>query len=321
MKTTYLITGGAGNLASQLTHELGVPGKQIVLFDTTGQPSVPVASGCRFVRGDVTSRREIREVLESTRPDTILHMASLLSGSSEQDLPRAWNVNLHSTMMILETMVELDIERILFPSSVATYGGMLPDRLPEDHPQWPTTFYGFTKLACERLGVYFHDQHGVDFRALRLPIVLSAYTPPGAASAYASRAFIDAVRTGGYTFRVAPSSRAACVYIKDALRALTGLLQAPVSNLTRQVYNIHAIAPSAEEIRTTVVDRVAGADIKFEPEPSMVALVEGWPAAIDDQAARNDWNWTPSYNLDRLADAFVADLQAFSPAKAASNTR
>src|SRR6266850_1282725 len=60
-----------------------------------------------------------------------------------------------------------DRQRVIFSSTIATYGANLPEQLTEDAPQWPVSLYGVTKVAGERLGVYYHHQFGLDFRAVR----------------------------------------------------------------------------------------------------------------------------------------------------------
>ena len=205
--------------------------------------------------------------------------------------------------------VQMNVEQVLFTSTVATYGGRLPDTLPEDFPQWPSGLYGATKVACERLGVYYHEQHGIDFRCIRLPVVVSQFAPPGAASAYASQAFVQAVHSRRFVFQVRPETRPSIIYVKDALHAIDDLLHAPQANLTRRVYNIHAIAPSAGELAMAITDRVPNAEITFEPDPALVQLIESWPTTIDDATARSDWGWQPRYDLPSLADHFIEDLQ------------
>ena len=72
--------------------------------------------------------------------------------SSAADPPRAWRVNASAAVELLELAAEHGVQRFFFPSTSATYGGRLPDPLPEDHPQWPDNIYGATKVAVERVG-------------------------------------------------------------------------------------------------------------------------------------------------------------------------
>ena len=308
MERTYLITGGAGNLACQLTLELARDGGRIVLMDPASRPVARVAADCDYVVGDVTRPAEIAAVIKRHRPSVIFHFASLLSGRSEEDREAAWRVNMDGAFALFESAVANGVETVVFPSSLAAYGGPLPSPLPEDFPQWPSGLYGVTKAAVERLGVYYHRQHGLDFRCLRLPVTVSEFAPPGAASAYASRLFVESVRDGCYTLRVRPQTGPAIIFVKDVIRALTAILQAPSERLSRRVYNIFAMAPSAQELAEAVVDRVPHAQVKFDPNPDVVALIESWPVNIDDGSARADWNWQPRYDLPRMADEFVAAL-------------
>jgi len=309
MAETYLVTGGAGNLACQMTFELMGEGDRIVLFDIADKPQAPVADGCEYVRGDLTSSKDLRSVLKSSQPTVVLHLASLLSGSTEQDRAKGWSVNLDGTFGLLECALEMGIGKVFFPSSVAAYGGTLPDPLPEDFPQWPEGLYGVTKVACERLGYYYHHRHGLDFRCLRLPIVISRFAPPGASSAYASHAFVEAVRSGQYTFKVNPGTRGPMVYVRDAIRAMIALTNAPAQALTRRVYNIHGISPSAEEIANALRSRIDDVRITFDPDPLVAKLIESWAAVIDDDSAQQDWQWKPTYGLDEIADDMIRELR------------
>lgn len=306
---TYLITGGAGNLACQLTFDLAQRGHRLVLLDVAERPVAQIADGCAYVRVDLTCPGDVAAVIKQHEPDAILHFASLLSGKSEKDRSSAWRVNMDGAFSLFETALELGVRKFFFPSSLAAYGGKLPNPLPETFPQWPRSLYGVTKATVERLGVYYHDKHGLDFRCIRLPVVISASAPPGAASAYASRLFVEAVRTGRFTFKVRPETRPSVIYVKDVLRAIIGLLDTPSECLTRRVYNIYALAPSAGELAEVIRSRIGEAKLDFDPDPKVVHLIESWPIVIDDSSARRDWNWKPRYDLAALADDFLQALR------------
>jgi threonine 3-dehydrogenase len=308
MAKIYLITGGAGNLACQLSFLLADTAARIILFDRAERPVGPASRSCIYLRGDLTAAGELRRVLLEHRPDTVLHLASLLSGSCEENRQRGWEVNCDGAFALFEAALEAGVSQVFFPSSLAAYGGRLPDPLPEDHPQWPTGLYGVTKAACERLGVYYHQRHGIDFRCLRLPVVISRFAPGGAASAYSSRAFIEAVMERRFTFPVRPTTRVSVVYVRDALRGIVDLIEAPAASLTRRVYNIHGLSPSAEEIAAAVQARFSGVSFRFDPDPNVIKLIESWPARIIDDSARRDWGWNPVYDLPHLAEDMLREL-------------
>jgi threonine 3-dehydrogenase len=310
MSDTYLITGGAGNLACQLTHLLSERGHSVVLCDLAEKPVAKTAEGCRYVQSDLATPGAIAHIVAECRPNVVVHFASLLSGSSEADRPLAWRVNADAAFDLFEVALHSGVRQVFFPSSVAAYGGPLPDPVPEDQPQWPIGLYGVTKLAVERLGTYYHAKHGLDFRAIRVPVVISRFAPPGAASAYASRAFVEAVAQGRFVFKVRPEARPSLIYVKDVLRAIVALLDAPTERLTRRVYNIQALSPAAGEIAEAIRQRLPRAELTFEPDPMVTALIEGWPIRFDDASARRDWHWQPRYDLPALADDFLGELQS-----------
>lgn len=311
-RRTTLVTGGGGNLARRLADRFGERGDRVVLLDLAPDPPVDPNCEAEYVVCDVADRERLEEVFRRERPRIVLHCASLLSGSSEDDRERAWRVNVDGSFAVFEAAIATGTERIFFPSSVAAYGPPLPESVSLDQPQWPTGLYGVTKMAVERLGVYYRERHGLDFRCLRLPVVVSRDAPPGAASAYASRAFVESVERGGYVFRVAREVRPSLVYVKDAIRAITKLVEAPVERLSRGVYNVQALSPTAGELADAIAARRPGVELLFEPDERVNALVSGWPIVLDDWAAREDWGWQPHYDLAAMADDFLAALEAAS---------
>jgi len=311
---TCLITGGAGNIACQLTWSLGERFDTVVLLDVADAPSSPVAAHARFERGDLLDTEGLHRLLDRHAPTTIIHLASLLSGSCEEDRSRAWRVNMDGAFALFEAALAHGRPRFLFASTVAAFGGDLPDPLPDEAPQWPATLYGVTKMAVERLGTYYHSRHGLDFRCLRLPITVSRHAPAGAASALASRAFIDAARTGRFTFAARPDRALAVIYVRDVLEAFVGLLDAAPEALSRRVYNVGGLSTTPAEIAAAILARVPRAVLDFAPDERIDGVLASWPRRIDDSAARRDWGWTPRWDLDRMADDFLASLAAATEA-------
>ena len=255
----------------------------------------------------------LRALFARHRPNVVVHLASLLSGSCESDRRLAWRVNCDATLGLLELSLEYGVQTFLFPSSIASYGGQLPNPLPEDAAQWPDGLYGVTKIAGERLGVYYQRAHGLDFRSVRLPIVVSRHAPPGAASAYASRAFIEAAQHGRFAFPVRPRACVSLVYVEDALEALVRLLEASPERLSRRVYNVQGISPTAQEIAAAIQARLPHVELSFDPHPVQADLVECWPQTVVDASARHDWGWRPRFDLETLADHFLEELQREFP--------
>lgn len=304
-----LITGGAGNLACQLTWTLASKFERIVLFDVAPAPIGAISANAVFERGDLLDAQTLEGLFRRHQPTAVIHLASLLSGSCEKDRARAWQVNMDGTFALFEAALRHGKPRVLFASTIAAFGGKLPEILTDDTAQWPDGLYGVTKMAVERLGVYYQRQQGLDFRCLRLPITISRHAPAGAASALASHAFIEAARGGEFTFRARPDTKLALIYVRDVLRAFADVLAAPAERLSQRVYNIGAMTVTPQQIAEAIQHRVPAARLKLEPDQAVANLLASWPGAIDDSAARRDWNWLPQFDLERTADDFLATLR------------
>ena len=144
-----LITGGAGNLACQLSWTLAEAFERIVLFDVAATPVGPVSPSTIFVRGDILDPAQLTELFVRHRPGAMIHLASLLSAWCEDDRPGAWRVNIDGTYSLMETALRHSTQKVLFASSVAAFGGQMPEVLTDDTPQWPDGLYGVTKMAAE----------------------------------------------------------------------------------------------------------------------------------------------------------------------------
>lgn len=304
---TCLITGGAGNIACRLSHVLAPHFERIVLWDVAPAPVGRPAPGARYEVGDVLDGDALRSAFARHRPAAVVHLASMLSGSCEADRPLAWRVNMDGTFALLETVLGEGCPTILFPSSVAAVGGSPDEVLTDVTPQWPETLYGVTKMAIERLGTYYHARHGLDFRCVRLPVTVSRHAPTGAASALASRAFVDAALTGRVAFTARPQRRMAVVSMADVVEGLVRLLVAPSAALTRRVYSIGSVTASPADIAAVIRRRLPDTIVDFAIDDSIDRVLASWPVAIDDTAARRDWGWNPSRDLQVMGDELIGE--------------
>lgn len=309
MNTTYFITGGYGNLARQIAATLLNRGQQVVLLDLSASNDDPKLSAAIYISGDITDTPKIENIFEKYKPEYILHMASLLSGSSEIDRPRAWSVNALASFQLMELALQFKCQGFFFPSTIATYGPGIPDRLPEDYPQWPINVYGATKVAVERMGHYYFEKHNLDFRAVRLPFVISAYAPDGALTAYASHAFAAAVKGKSFAFPVAPDVAASTIYAKDVCNGILQYIQSDNNLLSQRVYNLHAFPMSTADLARSIQQFIPEFKYTFEPKEDVDKLVQGVPSILADESARHDWGWSPQYNLQETAKHFIGELR------------
>jgi threonine 3-dehydrogenase len=198
----------------------------------------------------------------------------------------------------------------VFTSSIAVYGPGLPDPCPEDVPLHPATMYGVTKAAGELLCEYYWKKHGLDCRGVRFPGLISAALPGGGSTDYALFMYVDGARRGAYESFARADTRVPLMYMPDGVRALLELSAAPRERLRRTVYNIAAFSPRADEIAASVTRAMPDVRITYAPDPLRQGILDSWPCALDDSAARADWDWRAAYDLDAMTDDLVPRVRA-----------
>ena len=313
-----LVTGAAGQVGTDLLPILVERGHEVTVFDIAGR-SAGCPQAVTWVQGDITGRPEIFDVVKSSEPDLIYHLAAILSARGEGMPHVAYRVNLDGTMNILEAARLFDVGQVFFASTIAAFGPGLPDLVPNEVSMRPTTMYGVTKVAGELLGEYYAQKFGMDFRGVRFPGLLNAGIPGGGTSDYALFMYVEGIRKGAYAAFCEPDAMIPFMYMPDALRAIIELAAAPREKLTRHIYNIASISATAEEFADAVRARVPGVDLTFEPVPELQAILDSWPRALDDSAARKDWGWQPEYDLDTMSDDLIAKVRTLLAENAAAS--
>jgi nucleoside-diphosphate-sugar epimerase len=323
-----LITGAAGEIGHALIENLHARGgEQILTLDLKPLDGPLVEKVARVYAGSILDRNLLDTILAEYKITTVIHLAALLSTRSEFTPVVAHEVNVDGTLNLLEfaraqAQSHGEVVKFFYPSSIAAYG--LPDAetktaegaIAEDQWNTPTTMYGCNKLSCEHLGRYYSGHYkqldaaeragGLDFRSLRFPGLISAFTTPsGGTSDFAPEMLHAAAKGQAYDCFVRPDARIPFMAMPDAVSATLKLLDAPREDLSRQVYNLQAFNPSAEEIRDIVLSHFPGAQIGFELDPKRMAIVDSWPAAVDDGAARADWGFDPEFVLDRVFQDYL----------------
>ena len=319
-KPVVLITGAGGEIGHGLVSSLSAAGLPIITIDVSPLDPLLMPRVAREFTGSITDVALLDRILAEFEVDRVFHLAALLSTRSEFTPVTAHHVNVEGTLNLLEFAQHQGESHgrpvvFVYPSSIAAYG--LPSLeakktagcVREDDCAHPSTMYGCNKLYCEQLGSYYAGHYKqlsadtvprVDFRAVRFPGLISAITmPSGGTSDYAPE-MIHAGATGEpYDCFVRPDTTIPFMAMPDGVDALLTLAAAPRARLTRTTYNLSAFNPSAETIRSVVVGAFPNAKIGFKVDPKRQAIVDTWPADVDDSAARRDWGFHPKYDFER----------------------
>ena len=325
-KKTILITGANGEIGHTLLEVLTSQGHSVVTVDLNPMSAEHHALCEEEIVGNILDEDIIRSA-EKYDIDEIYHLAALLSTSAERNPEQGHKVNVEGTLNFLQLAYRLGKRtqkniKFLFPSTIAVYGiPSLADKheigkVTEEDCLMPMTMYGVNKLYNEHLGRYYSELYKrlsvnlergfVDFRGVRFPGLISAFTvPTGGTSDFAPEMIHKAAQHLPYDCFVRADSQIPFMAMPDGVRALMELAAAPSSSLTRRIYNIGAFAPTALEFSVLVREAFPGAEINFVPDEKRQGIIDSWPSDVDDTAARQDWGWKPEYDLQRTFDEYL----------------
>ena len=307
-----LVTGSVGQIGSELTEELRnrYGSDNVVAMGRSTKPSEELLNGGPFVWCDITEKDKLINIIDEYEIDTIFHMAAILSAVGEKNPQLAYRVNMNGLYNILEIAREKEL-KIFGPSSIAAFGPETPrDNTPQETVLRPKTMYGVTKVAGELLCDYYFSRFGVDVRGLRYPGIISYKTPPGGGTTdYAVAIYYEAIKHGRYTCFVGPETMLPMMYMPDCIKATIDIMEAPLENLVHHSdFNVGAMSFSARELAASITESIPEFECTYEPDFRQ-AIADSWPKSVDDSAAREEWGWSPSYDLPAMTEDMLYNLR------------
>jgi UDP-glucose 4-epimerase len=166
---SILVTGGAGYIGSVTVELLRKRGEEVVVLDDLRHghraalvPDVP------FYQGTFGDAALVERIAARHAVDACIHFAALIEvGESVADPARYFENNTAQALELLEALRKAGVVRFVFSSTAAVYGQPKQIPIPEEHPQWPTNPYGWSKLFVERILESYDRAYGLKFVALR----------------------------------------------------------------------------------------------------------------------------------------------------------
>lgn len=308
-----LIIGANGQIGSELVTALAQKhGADKVLASDIGTDNVYGAA--RYTQLDVLDKARLAQLVADEGVTQVYQLAALLSATGEKAPLKAWTLNMDGLLNILEVARErLEAGkplRVFWPSSIAAFG---PNTPAENTPQYtvmdPSTIYGISKLAGERLCEYYHSKYGVDVRSIRYPGIISFKSPPGGGTTdYAIAIFHAALRGQTYECFLGPETTLPMIYMPDAIRATIELMEAPAAKVAiRSSYNVAGVSFNPRELAAAITRAVPAFKIAYKPD-SRQAIADSWPKSLDDSRATADWGWKASIGVEQMVADMLANI-------------
>lgn len=308
-KKMILVTGANGQIGQVLTKRL----RQIHGAENVLASDITKLDGYseKFEFLDILNKNRLQEVVADNGVTQIYHLAAILSANGEWNPKKTWNVNLNGLLTMLTLAVDQKVEKVFFPSTIAVFGNTTPRvNTPQHVPLLPETVYGMSKATGENWCNYFHKRYNLDVRSLRYPGIIGHESLPGGGTTdYAVEIFYAALRGEEYTCFLKEDTKLPMMYMADALRATTDLMESPKEAIKlRSSYNLAAMSFSPIEIANEIRKHIPDFKVKFEPDFRQ-DIASSWTESIDDSHARKDWGWSHEYDLEKMVKHMLENVK------------
>lgn len=311
-----LITGGTGFVGAELAHILVNKGEDVVLFDVAPNYAriSDIHDKVKIAQGNLANWPEVFNVVRDYNIEGIYHLGGMLSVPSNANPWASFQVNVVGMVNVLEAARLLKASKVIFTSTLSTYGLDCSPVITDTTLQRPTTMYGCGKLYCECLGRFYRSKFGLDFRSVRFPSVIGpGVRTPGVAQWNAWMIEYPAL---GKPFKCYVSEDTKCpvLYFKDAARSVDMMYHAPVEEIKTVNYNVAGVVPTrtAKEIEQVVKKYIPESHISYKPDPDVMNYFRTSTVDIfDDSKAREEWGWQAMYSdFDKVVLDFIEEIRS-----------
>jgi threonine 3-dehydrogenase len=310
-----LITGGMGFIGVGLAHELVAKGQDVILFDIAIRPErvADIKDNVKIIQGDLKVWPEVMNVVKDNNVEDIFHLGAMLSVPSEGNPWGSFQTNVAGIMYMLEAARLFEAKKVIFPSSIASYGLDTGEVITDTTLQRPATVYGVSKVYGELLGRFYRRRFDIDFRSLRYCGVIGPGVKTPGIVQYNAWMIENAALGKPYECFVTEDSYSPVTYFKDAIHATLLLYEAPAENIKTVCYNINEFspAPTAKELELTIKKFIPDLKVTYKPDPVAMAFQRSQTMkVIDDSRAREEWGWQPQFsNLEGIVADFINEVR------------
>lgn len=307
-----IIIGAGGQIGTELTLALRKKfGEEAIIAADLKDKAPELIQDGPYIQMDILNREMVRNYIIDNQIETVYLLAALLSATAEKNPDFAWKLNMDGLFTILDLAKEGHVKKIFWPSSIAVFGPTTPaNQTPQHTIMEPSTVYGISKQAGERWCEYYFNKFGVDVRSIRYPGLISYKSPPGGGTTdYAVDIFFKAKREGKFTCFLSEKTALPMMFMDDAIRATLQLMDAPSEKLRiRSAYNLGGISFTPEEIVQEIKKHCPGFQVNYAPDFRQ-AIADSWPNSIDDQYAQKDWNWQTEFDLEKMTQEMLSNIE------------
>lgn len=308
---TILVTGACGQIGSELVLALRKIYKNVIASDLK-EPLGELRDTGEFIRLDVLYKNGLQDCVNRFGVTQIYHLAAILSATGEKNPEMAWRINMKGLRNILDVSTEGGVKKVFFPSTIAVFGPTTPRvNTPQYTVMEPNTIYGISKQAGERWCDWYFQKKGLDVRSLRYPGLISYKTKAGGGTTdYAVDIFFEAVEKHKYECFLKEDTILPMMYMPDAIRGTIMLMEEEARKISvRSGYNFSGLSFAPKDLAREIKKIIPEFEVGYKPDFRQ-SIADSWPQSIDDSVAHRDWGWEPEFNLAKMTQDMIVNIEA-----------
>lgn len=312
-----LVTGGAGFIGSHVVDAYIEAGHRVSIIDNFSTGSREnLNHHATLHEVDIRDRDRVVEIIRSGGFDLVSHHAAQLDVRvSVRDPQFDAGQNIIGSLNILQAALDNRVRKVIFASSGGTvYGEQENFPATEDDSTNPISPYGVTKLAVEKYLYYYHQQHGMEYVALRYANIYGPRQNPHGESGVIA-IFCERMFAGIQPFINGTGDQTRdYVYVGDVVRANLLALDFLAAKGSR-TFNIGTATETSVNQLFRALNELLGN--RFTEEHAPAKPGEQMRSVCSFDRARHELGWTPEVSLQ---DGLRMTLDFYRRQAALSNT-
>ena len=322
-----LVTGATGAVGPRVVASLVEAGCRIRTISLDSPPPGPWPASIETQVGDITDDSVVRGAMRGI--DAVIHLAALLHiVNPHPDLqPEYERVNVGGTAIVVEAARQAGVERMVFFSTIAVYGGSAGGILTEDSPPRPHSFYAQTKLASERivlaakradgrplgtvlrLGAVYGARIKGDYRRLLLALARGRFAPIGPGTNRRTLVYDGDVARGALLAVRHPDAAGRIFNVTDGqFHTMNGIIKTLCNALGRRPPRLALPVGPVRCLTGVLEDCARSCGLQ---SPIVRAMVDKYTedVAVDGQRFRRQIGFVPQYDLTAGWRETVAEMR------------
>ncbi|SFT29321.1 NAD-dependent epimerase/dehydratase family protein [Paenibacillus sp. BC26] len=163
-----VVTGGAGFIGSHLVKGLIERGADVHVIDNLSTGSMERVDPRAILHIEDVRFGRAKRIIASVKPDVVYHLAAQADVQRSIAHPnRDASINVGGTINMLEACIMAGVRKMIFASTSGVYGNLERERITEQDPTDPISFYAMSKLTAERYIRLYSRFYGLGYTILR----------------------------------------------------------------------------------------------------------------------------------------------------------